>query len=71
MAAGDIKGLIYMGRVPASRYIVAFIRYPAHKIADGAISTSYTRPTWTPYFWSKHLEKIAKAMLNDTKCNRV
>ena len=43
------------------------IRYPTHKIADGAIPTSYMRPTWTPYFWCKHLEKIARTVLNDTK----
>ena len=47
------------------------IRYPTHKIADGAIPTSYTRPTWIPHFWSKHLEKFARPMLNNTKCKRV
>ena len=45
------------------------LSYP--QIADGAIPTSYTRPTWTPYIWRKHLEKIARTMLNDTKCKRM
>ena len=36
----------------------AGIRYRTHKIADGAIPTSYTRQTWTLYFWRKHLEKL-------------
>jgi len=44
------------------------IRNPTHKIADGAIPTSYMRQTWTSYFWCKQLEKIARRMLNDTKC---
>ena len=44
---------------------------PTHKIADGAIPTSYTRLTWTSYFSCKQLEKIARRILNDTKCKRM
>ena len=44
---------------------------PYQKIADGAIPTRYMRPTWTPYFCCKHLEKIARTVLNNTKCKRI
>ena len=49
----------------------AGIHYRTHKIADGAIPTSSTRLIWTQYFWCKHLEKIARTMLNNTKCKRM
>ena len=44
---------------------------PYQKIADGAIPTRYMRPTWTPYFCCKHLEKIARTVLNNTKYKRM
>ena len=41
----------------------AGIGYPTHNIADGAIVTSYTRPTWTTYFWCKHLKSVMSQLI--------
>ena len=41
---------------------------PNPKIENGVIPTSCTRPTWTLYFWCKHLERIARTLPNAKEC---